>query len=300
LAVLPESLTPEVFARLPAGLRNTTNPVIRNGVGRDCFLEGPSFGRDGTLYCVDIPNGRVLAVGADGGFRCIAQYDGHPNGLKIHRDGRIFIADRRRGLMVIAPGSDKVEPFIETAFAEPFRGLNDLVFAADGTLYFTDQGQSDIAHPTGRLFRRRPDGSLRVLFDNLASPNGVALSADGSSLFLAVTRANAVWRISLTEAGGDEVGRASLYLQLSGGIGPDGLAVSANDDLLVGQVGSGSVLVFNKAGDATHRIAAPQGRLVTNLAFRPGTNQLYFIESETGTILRASMPFEGLPLYSHA
>ncbi len=294
-----QTIHPEVFARLPDGLRNLTNPVVRNGHARDSFLEGPSFDRNGTLYCVDIPGGHVLAVDPAGRFSLVADYDGFPNGLKIHRDGRIFIADRKRGLIVLDPASGKVMTFLDSAFSEPFRGLNDMIFADDGTLYITDQGQSDLINPDGRLFRMRPDGALRMLFNTLPSPNGVALSPDGASLYLAVTRANAVWRVSLTESGWDEVGRASLYIQLSGGIGPDGLAVSADDHLLIAHVGSGSVLVVDPMGVPAYRIPTPEGRLVTNMAFAPDSNLLYFIESETGTILRAELPFSGLQLFSH-
>jgi len=72
----------------------------------------------------------------------VTQYDGWPNGLKIHRDGRIFIADYKRGLMILDPGTGKVEPLLETAFSEGFKGLNDLHFADNGDLYFTDQGRA--------------------------------------------------------------------------------------------------------------------------------------------------------------
>ena len=74
------------------------------------------------------------------------------------QDGRIFIADYRRGLLVLDPKTGKIEPCLETAFSEGFKGLNDLHFADNGDLYFTDQGQSGIADPTGRVWRLRMEG----------------------------------------------------------------------------------------------------------------------------------------------
>ena len=59
----------------------------------------------------------------------MAEYDGWPNGLKIHRDGRIFITDYKRGIMLLDPASGSVTPFLETAASESFKGVNDLVFA---------------------------------------------------------------------------------------------------------------------------------------------------------------------------
>ena len=82
----------------------------RNGTGTSraccprirCSRAPPSTGT-GNLYCVDIPWGRVFRIDPKGEFTLIAEYDGEPNGLKIHRDGRIFIADYKHGIMVLDP-----------------------------------------------------------------------------------------------------------------------------------------------------------------------------------------------------
>src|SRR2546425_12455557 len=68
----------------------------------------------------------IFKINSKAEWQLVTQYDGWPNGLKIHRDGRIFIADYRRGLMILDPGTGKVEPLLETAFSEGFKGLNDL------------------------------------------------------------------------------------------------------------------------------------------------------------------------------
>jgi gluconolactonase len=117
------------FTALPAKFRSRRRTAWsdpnRAGAPVDSFLEGPSFDRDGNLWCVDIPFGRIFRIDPKGEWDLAAQYDGWPNGLKIHRDGRIFIADYRRGLLVLDPKSGKIEPRLETAFSEGFKGLND-------------------------------------------------------------------------------------------------------------------------------------------------------------------------------
>src|SRR3546814_9524952 len=69
-----------------------------------------------------------------------------------------------------------------------------------------------------------------------------------SSDLLAVTRANAVWRCPLVNATGDEGGevisKVGTYIQMSGGSGPDGLTIDANDNLVVCHVGFGAVWLF--------------------------------------------------------
>ena len=138
----PRRIETAVFTRLPDRFRRPrrTAWADANQGGReiDSFLEGPSFDRQGRLYVTDIPYGRVFRVSPGGGWEQVAEYDGWPNGLKIHRDGRIFITDYKRGIMRLDPDSGAVTPFLETAASESFKGVNDLVFAPSGTLYFTD------------------------------------------------------------------------------------------------------------------------------------------------------------------
>src|SRR5205814_6407623 len=116
-----------------------------------------------------------------GDWELAVQYDGWPNGLKIHKDGTIVVADYKKGLLKLNPKTGSIEPFLETAFSESFKGLNDLHFADNGDLYFTDQGQSGIADPTGRVWRLRGGldgkaGELQRLVQNAPSPNGITLN----------------------------------------------------------------------------------------------------------------------------
>ena len=105
----------EVFTRMPDKFRKrgVVTPWVEansGGAAIDSFLEGPSFDRAGNLYVTDIPFGRVFRISPAGEWTLVTEYDGEPNGLKIHKDGRIFITDYRRGLMVLDPASGKIEP----------------------------------------------------------------------------------------------------------------------------------------------------------------------------------------------
>ena len=298
LFAAPPTIETHVFARVPDELRAHQNPRQQSGVPRDCFLEGPSFDRDGNLYVTNIPYGQVFKVTPDGQFSLVVTYDGEPNGLKIHRDGRVFIADHSRGLMVIDPAIGKAEVFLDRPHRERFKGLNDLHFAKNGDLYFTDQGESGLHDPTGRLWRLRANGRLDLLLDNVPSPNGLILTPDETILYLAVTRGNAVWRVPLHQDG--SVGRVGIFIQMSGGMGPDGMAMDSDGNLAVCHVGMGSVWLFSKLGRPMHELRSCAGHATTNAAFGgPDGRNLYITESETGTILMARMPVPGLTLFSH-
>src|SRR5215471_3939180 len=102
---------------------------VRGGRETDCFLEGPSFDRAGNLYVVDVAWGRVFRISPGGEIAPAIEYDGEPNGLKIHKDGRIFIADYRHGILQLDPTSGDIRPVVESDQGRPFKGVNDLVFA---------------------------------------------------------------------------------------------------------------------------------------------------------------------------
>jgi gluconolactonase len=287
------------FASLPAKYRNKKRTAWsdpnREGAAVDSFLEGPAFDRKGDLWCVDIPFGRVFKVSSTGEWDLVAQYDGWPNGLKIHRDGRIFITDYRRGIVVVDAHSGKVEPLLETAFSESFKGLNDLHFADNGDLYFTDQGQSGIADPTGRVWRLRASGELQRLVSNAPSPNGITLNTRNTQVFVAITRAQQIWRLPLMAGGTPS--KSGVAIQLSGGhAGPDGIEMDEEDGLLVCHLGVG-VWRFDAnflPTDLVH--AGSEHRLLTNIAFKGKT--VYITDSLNGEIVTADMPVAGKKLFS--
>jgi len=278
--------------------RNAWSDPNRMGQAVDCFLEGPSFDRAGNLFFVDIPFGRIFRLSPQGECDLVCQYDGWPNGLKIHKDGRIFVADYKNGLVLIEPKSGRAETLLGSRNSEGFKGLNDLVFAGNGDCYFTDQGQTGMHDPTGRVYRLAANGRLDCLLTTVPSPNGIVLNVAENRAFVAVTRQNAVWRVPLMPDG--SVTKVGTYLQLSGGhAGPDGMAVDQEDGLYVCHLGLG-IWRFDSHGMPTHLIESCTGQHMTNLAFGgPDNKSLFITESDTGTILRAEMPFAGKPLYSH-
>ena len=136
---------------------------------------------------------------------------------------------------------------------------------------------------------------MSCLVGTIPSPNGIVLDLHERVVYVAVTRANAVWRVPLMIDGG--VSKVGLAIQLSGGLGgPDGLALDSEGGLVVAHVGMG-VWRFDAIGRPTHFIDPP-GRFVTNIAFKG--RQLYMTESSTGTILVADMPYPGKAMYGPA
>jgi gluconolactonase len=297
-----------VLTRLPDDFRGKVasewGDANKPGEAIDSFLEGPSFDREGNLYVTDIPFGRIFRITPKLDWTLVAEYDGWPNGIAIHRDGSLWIADYRRGLLRLEPpkkgarNAAAPQPVLARRNSESFRGLNDLTFDAQGHCYFTDQGQTGLHDPTGRVYRLRTTGQLEVVLSGIPSPNGVALNANGRALLVAVTRANQVWRGPLLADG--SVSKVGAFRTFFGTSGPDGLAVDVENRLVVAHASLGGAFVVNNRGEVTHFVKSPGGSTVTNAAFRPGTSKLALTESETGAILEADLPSPGAPLFSHS
>ena len=299
----PPVVVAQVFAKIPesysgAKRKSAWVDVQFHGAPTASFIEGPSFDKEGNLWITDIPWGRIFRIGADGKVNLAAEYDGEPNGLKFHRDGRAFITDHKHGIMVLDPRTGKVEPYFDRPSLQRFKGVNDLVFASNGDLYFTDQGQTGLQDPTGRLYRLRTSGQLDCILDNVPSPNGLVLNGDENILFLAVTRNNAVWRVPLMRDG--TASKVGIFIQMSGGAGPDGMATDESGNIAVCHPGMGAAWLFSATGEPMLRINSPAGLMTTNCAYGgPGNRKLFITESKTGTVLVADMPVSGRPMYSH-
>ena len=291
----------EVFTRLPQGLRRTGirsawADANRGGAPTDSFLEGPVFDASGNLYVTDIPFGRIFRVDARGEWSQVAEYDGEPNGMKFLNERELVIADYKNGLMLCEIASGAVRPYLSRRNSERFKGVNDLVFDSKGNLYFTDQGQTGMHDPTGRVYRLRPNGQLDLLLANAPSPNGLALSPDEKVLYLAVTRGNAVWRMPLLEDG--SVAKVGQFFTSYGPSGPDGLAVDQHGRVIVANPGLGYAWVLNPRAEPVIVLRSTEGMSLTNIAYGGAERKtLYCTESVSGSILRADLDVPGLPIH---
>lgn len=290
-----------VFSRLPdrfrrIGVRSDWADANRGGQPTDSFLEGPVFDGAGNLYVCDIPFGRIFRIDPQGEWEQVAQWDGEPNGMKFLDDRELIVTDYRNGLMACDVRTGVVRPYLDRRNSERFKGVNDLVFDSLGNLYFTDQGQTGLHDPTGRLYRLRPDGHLDLLLSNVPSPNGVALAPDERVLYLGVTRGNQVWRVPLMDDG--SVSKVSAFFTSYGPSGPDGLAVDEAGRIIVANPGLGLAWVLNARAEPEMVLRSCAGRSLTNIAFGgPDRRVLFATESVTGTLLRAELESSGLPLH---
>jgi gluconolactonase len=288
----PRLIETRVFSAMPAEFRRNVRSdwadANRPGAPTDSFIEGPSFDASGNLYIVDIPFGRIFRISPDGKWTLVVEYDGWPNGLKIDAEGRILVADYRHGIMELDARAGKMRAVLTARNSESFRGCNDLHIAKSGDIYFTDQGQTGLHDPTGRVYRLRTGGQLDCLISTGISPNGLVLDPSESVLFVAMTRDNAVWRAPLMKDG--SVSKVGRFCSMFGPSGPDGMTMDAKGRLFVGHASLGHVFVFAPNGELIARIKSCAGGACTNVAIGGAQrDRLYITESVTGTVLVADI-----------
>ncbi|BEI82867.1 hypothetical protein CcaverHIS002_0307350 [Cutaneotrichosporon cavernicola] len=297
----PPTLEGKLLTTVPKSLyaEGTSDWSPGNGPLPPIFLEGITTDTQGNLWVVDIGHGRILRFDLTGERKAATQFDstgewkaatqfqGNPNGLAIARDGRIMIADYAEGILAYDPTSG-VAPHLARRNLERFKGPNDLIVGRNGDLYFTDQGQTDMADPTGRVYRLSETGKLDMLIGNGPSPNGLVLSPDESILYVAMTRDNSVWRCPLHKDG--TTTKVARFFSTNGSTGPDGLTVDVEGNLFICMPPLGAIFVISPLGEPVARIIAPKtdkSAMLTNCIFgsRPtDRKRLYFCDSLAGAV----------------
>ncbi|HEY1086867.1 MAG TPA: SMP-30/gluconolactonase/LRE family protein [Archangium sp.] len=180
--------------------------------------EAVTIAPDGALLA-GLKDGRVvkLRVGSDAP-ELVVDTKGRPLAMEFHPDGRLIICDAHGGLLAWSPSSG-LETLATGHGGVPFRFVDDLAIAKDGTIYFTDassrrsiEGFTEelLEHqPTGRVLRYVPSTKeLTRIADGFAFTNGIALSGDESFLVVAETGGYRLWRLWLQ---GEHAGRKEIF-----------------------------------------------------------------------------------------
>jgi gluconolactonase len=288
------------------------NPeLVASGLG---FPEGPAPMSDGALVFVDQYRFQLTIIGLDGAPRPFAWTGGSPNSCALGADGAFYVCQNGgtvgpwRAPEMIAPSIQTVreggraEALITEVQGVKLNGPNDLAFAPDGSLIFTDPGVYNPKNPDPSYIHRvAPDGAASVViaFPKPVFPHGVTVEPDGSI----------VWDESYTGRVGrlrpngkiEDLGRLPGDNPI-----PDGLKVGADGRLYVTDVMGKGIHVLAPDGEPEGFI--PCGAAPTNCAFAgdilwvtdAGLTSLGAEATSNGCIWRLRIPGGGAPSYKGA
>jgi gluconolactonase len=292
------------------------------------FPEGPVVMPDGSVILVEIRAQQLTRVWPDGRKEVVAKIPGGPNGAAIGPDGKCYICNNggfswlpsRGTLMPGAPApheyiggslqrvdlvTGKVETLFDKCGEHPLKGPNDLVFDKHGGLWFTDLGKRrprDL--DVGAVYYMKPGGSelVEAVFGMMPA-NGIGLSPDENTVYVAETPTARLWAFELT-APGEVKPREVIYRGERGtpiaGLGGyqmfDSLGVEASGNVCVATLISGCISVIAPDGQLVEQV--PTGdRVTTNIAFGgEGLKTAYITLSGKGELLAMDWPRPGLPL----
>jgi len=244
------------------------------------FPEGPTLSPDGgTLYCVNVQSGAVSRLDLKTGTFSYAWVTlpggGRGNGMTLGPDGALYVADVGRKLIArISLPDGAVTTVVDKApGGAAFRGPNDLIFDAQGGIYFTDPDGSWDA-PVGAVYHvAAKTHAVSRVADGMRFPNGLVLSADGKKLLVAESPLHLITEIVL--AGG-----AKRVFCVTGTVG-------GGDGMLYAAIyGEGVIAKISTAGEVVHRYDVQVGKHCTNLCFAPDGKALYVTETDTNTVIR--------------
>jgi len=299
--------------------------IIASGLG---FVEGPVALADSSLLFVEIDSQTVKKLQPDGGIELICTTGGGPNGLAIGPNNYLFICNNggfswrhEHGMTLPKPAveprdysggriekyafDNKLLEVIYTGTKDgPLNGPNDIVFDSDGGFWFTDLGKSrDATADRGSVYYAKADGSYieRVLHP-LITPNGIGLSPDGRSLYVAESWTSRLWRFDITEPGkidrkewpspnGGELVYGAPGYQIF-----DSLAVEENGNICVGSLHEGCISVISPEGNLVEAVKCPDP-FPTNICFdRNSPSTAYITLSGAGKVMKRHWARDGLKL----
>lgn len=292
------------------------------------FPEGPIAMSDGSVVLVEIRRGTLTRVLPDGRCEVLAELGGGPNGAAIGPDGAVYVCNNGNawgwepGPLHLPGGpvpgyttgsiqrvdlrTGEVRTLYDSCDGKPLNSPNDIVFDHTGGFWFTCLGYHDgDCRRYGGVYYARPDGSRITCWrGQQISPNGIGLSPDERTLYMADCMMGRLYAFELPSPGvmapQTSMAPGRVVCQLPGFQWLDSMAVEASGNVCVATLWNGGVTVFSPEDGAYEHVPFPDA-VTTNICFGGADMRDAWVTcSSTGRLFKCRWPRAGLKLAFNA
>ena len=227
------------------------------------FTEGPAADGRGNVYFTDIPNKRIHVLDPAGKLSLFTDESRSANGLMFTRGGKLVACEADDGAVAEWDVATKTRRVLAAVHdGKRLNAPNDLTLDAHGGLYFTDphyNAPRPLPQETRGVYYLAADGAVTRVVENLPAPNGIMLSIDGRTLYVAPTESDSIRAYPVESPGRIGVERVHAKLRTKTGeaiAGCDGCTLDERGNLYV--TTSLGVQVVSPAGEWLGLIEFPE------------------------------------------
>ena len=285
-------------------------PLIPKGAkweklwGEGEFTEGPAYGPDGCVYFSDIGNRIMKYDPATGKTVEYRNPSGRANGLDFDPKGRLVAAEgansggHRR--VTITESDGKVRVLADKWNGKRFNSPNDLISDAKGRVYFTDPryvGDEPREIDVEAVYRIDPDGKVTQLITELEKPNGIIISPDMKTLYVADSNPKGKQQLVAFPLKDDgSVGAKKVLFDFGKERGIDGMSVDVKGNIwgMAGSGDKGGLYVFSPEGKQLAFVPTPE--TPTNCCFGGKDKKMLYVTAGK-SLYRMPVNVEGFALF---
>jgi len=283
------------FAQEPAGplAKKLAEVTFDHYAQAPGYSEGPIWHEGNVYFC----SGALLRVDKD---RNVSKYlEIGPAGTAAWSKSQLLVCDNKHKAMLLldlAGPEPKLSVLADQFDGKPLGSLNDVTLDARGNIYWTDPENSSAKNPVGKVFRRKPDGTVDRVAEGLAFPNGLDVDPASKFLYVIESQSKKILRYELSAQDGP-LGKPHEFFDL-GGSGGDGCAFDTEGNLWVADfhrpdTGKGRITVLSPDAKVLAYLPLPS-KVVSNITFGgPNHDQIFCTTGDPPGVFHAAVGVKG-------
>jgi gluconolactonase len=311
-------MSPFILATLmtAAAAAAETPPLVAPGaqwekvVGDLKFSEGPAWHPDGFLLFEDTPRNRTMRLDPGDKVSVFREPSGRANGLAWDARGRLVVCegdstpDGGRRVVRLDKTGKELQVLAERHQDKRLNSPNDITIDRRGRIYFTDpryNNRDNVEQDKEGVYRIDPDGKLTRIVDSLTRPNGIVVTPDGRTLYVAdnASPGGVVTLVAFDLDGKGNASNSRVLHDFGGGRGIDGMTLDTDGRVwaTAGTKDKAGMYVFQpdrKRATATLVSTIPMPEDPTNCTFGGKKRDVLYVTT-TASLFRIRTTVRGLP-----